>query len=185
MTNATLHAAPPLTAVKSDWDVVCETGRLAASQLDEGRWILGDLALLVDKQYGEDKMGDFAKECQVPKKRIYEYRQVCGYWGSSVRADLWELPTVTYSLMRLAMRLENVDEARRFVERTASKGYTVDKAHYVMGRLLGLAGKRKRRPKKLADFVATYEHSANQVAAAIYNVNQDLKAKYRIVIYKA
>jgi len=182
LTAATVAPTAALAPAKSDWDVVCETGRLAAAQLDEGRWILGDLALLVDKQYGEDKMGDFARECQVPKKRIYEYRQVCSYWEMSVRADLWEMPTVTYSLMRLAMRLDSIDDARRFVERTASKGYTIDKAGYVMGRLLGLAGKRERRPKKLVDTLmlgGDMDYSLKQFKG--YNATN----QYRIVVYEA
>lgn len=181
MTNGT---APAALCEKTDWQVVCEAGRLAAQQLDDGRWILGDLALLVDKEYGEDKMGDFARECNVPKKRIYEYRQVCGFWEKSVRADIWEIPTVSYSLMRLAMRLENIDAARAFVERCASRFPTIDKAYVVMGRLLGLTGKTKRRAKAIADLVTTYAMSAADVAQAIAAHSDELERKYRIVVYE-
>lgn len=123
---------------KSDWDLLCETGRLAGQQLDEGRWILGDVALTVQKAYGHDRIAEFAKEAKVPVDRVREYRTVCKFYEISARADfLRAYPTLTYSHLRDAMRLGEADSAYAFLKEMAGISASVEEARIRLQELLG------------------------------------------------
>lgn len=122
----------------TDWEALCSVGRLAAEQIDEGRWIVGDTALLVEKHYGEDRLADYARECNLPKKRVAEYRTVCRRFQKSARAAFWETcPTLTYSHFRAAMRYEDEAEATEMLFKAADEAWTVDQFQHEIAKDLG------------------------------------------------
>lgn len=123
------------TTKTTDWEVITETGRAAAERLDEGRWIIGDLALLVETNYGADNIGRFGREINVGKRRINEYRQCAGFFEKCARrAFLEENPTITYSHMRCAMRLKSPERAYKLLNKAARHNWTVDQVERFMAR---------------------------------------------------
>ncbi len=143
------------------WESAISAGIDAQSSMDEGRWLIGDLARLVDKSYGDDRIGDFAKGINVDVKRVMEYRTVAKFWPISVRAELLEAcPTVSYSHMRLAMQCGDLDKATAFIETCASEALTVESARL---RLKEVTGKPSK-PKKLGEFVDVTHYFSKRVA---------------------
>lgn len=115
----------------SAWETLCDAGREAAENMDEGRWIIGDLAMLVRKEYGHDKIGDFAEQIGVKKKRVQEYRTVCKYYLKDDR-DLFRVshPPMTYTHFRAAMRLKDLQASYDILERA-----TVEKEPWTAERM--------------------------------------------------
>lgn len=129
-----LTAAPSWADVVQDetaWEALCDAGRQAAARLDEGRWLLGDLALRVRTRYGEDAVGKFATESGVEAKRVYEYRQVSAFYEPDAR----DFPNLAWTHFRDAMRLG--EGALHFLERASAEGWTVEGARIEAARILG------------------------------------------------
>ncbi len=131
----------PTTGERTDassWDILCEAGRAAQQNMDEARWIIGDLALLVKKQYREDRLRDFANEINVEKSRVKEYRTVCRFYEKAARASfLADRPNLTYSHLRDAMRFGSADRAYAFLEEVTTHTWTVDNARIELAKRLG------------------------------------------------
>jgi hypothetical protein len=125
------------------FEEICDRGRIAINDMDRGRWQIGDDALLVAKKYGEDAIGQYAREIKASKKRVVEHRTVCAFYEKSARADFLEsAPNVVYTHFRTAMRMKDVSKAYWFLEHAARKDWTTDYADLVMSRYLG---KRKKK----------------------------------------
>ncbi len=126
------------TATVTDYQELCERGRLAAENMDKGRWTIGDLACDVEKQYGASLIDDFAREVNVGKASVKAYRTVCRFYEPAMRVAFLEAnPRITYTHMRHAMRLETEDAAYTFLDECASQGYTTDEAAYHLSKRLG------------------------------------------------
>lgn len=129
MNTATLEAS---------WQLICDTGREAAENIDKGRWLIGDLANAVETHYGEANIAQFAIQIGVEKKRVEEYRTVCDFWKNPHRQEILDLyPMIKYSHMRDAMRLKSLPKALTFLEDCAANAYTVEQARIELCRLLG------------------------------------------------
>ncbi len=162
------------------WDVICEAGRAAQTNMDEARWIIGDLALAVKKQYREDRLKDFADEINVERARVKEYRTVCRFYEKAARASfLADRPNLTYSHLRDAMRLSDPDRAYAFLEEAAANTWTVGTARLKLQERLG----KPVPPKTLEDFEGNFDQAVRWLA--------DMKFKHgwqkrvRIVIFEA
>jgi hypothetical protein len=112
---------------RDDFEELCERGRIAARDLDRGRFVIGDLALRIETQYGRDTVGEFARQVNVQKKRVYEYRDVCSIFDSSARAELFEnAPTLTYTHLRISLKIKDETERRAALENAADNTLTTD-----------------------------------------------------------
>jgi len=120
------------------WEMAIGAGLQAHEDMDTGRWLIGDLSLLVSKQYGEHRIEDFAKSIKVEVGRAKEYRTVCRFWRKSVRTDfLADRPNVTYSHLRIAMRLKMLEKAMDFIEECSDSDWTAEFARLELNRRLG------------------------------------------------
>lgn len=140
------------TATIDDYQTLCEKGRLAAGTMDTGRWIVGDLACLVVSRYKEHNLDDFAREINVQKASVYQYRQVCAFYEPSTRVEFLETNSrITYTHMRIAMALKSLDRAYDFLQEASANGYTTDEAAHHIGEIVGNGG---NKPVKavLSDF---------------------------------
>ena len=132
------------------WEMIVSTGVDAADKGDYSRWMIGDLAQLAQKKYGEDVIGKFAKEIKVEVKRAEEYRTVCQFWDrkKSARAEIRETcPNIYYSHFREAMRLKNHDCAVRLLHKASGRDWSVERTRFFVNRVLG----KSTSPKKLVD----------------------------------
>jgi len=58
------------------WEELCTLGMEARETKDNSQWILGDIALQVEKDYGSDSLGKFAVDIGINKRSLYQYRRV-------------------------------------------------------------------------------------------------------------
>lgn len=130
-----------------DYELICEAGRIAAQNIDEGRYLIGDLASQIKKQYGRDTVGRFAKDIGIPKARAQEYRQVCEFWPKSQREKIFEDygGQVKYTHLKQAMRLK--DMALDFIRECGENSYTCEQASAELTKRLG----KPAPPEKLLD----------------------------------
>jgi hypothetical protein len=142
-------------------ELLVSIGIAAAADADDGRFIIGRLALLVETRYGMDELGSFAASIKVEKKRVAEYRTVCRFWPHHLIRHYRETyPNVTYTLLRETMRLKvgEQDEAgvreMAFVERASEGDWSTEQAREAIDLMVG-----KPKPKwmKLGEFVCTVE----------------------------
>lgn len=132
------------TATVTDYQELCEQGRIAAEEMDKGRWVIGDLACAVEKSYGASLIDDFAREVNVGKASVKAYRTVCRFYEKDMRVAFLEAnPRITYTHMRHAMRLETVDAAYAFLNEASANGYTTDEAAHHIAELVGKATQSK------------------------------------------
>jgi hypothetical protein len=123
------------------WDTLCERGRLALEDMDNGRWQIGADACIVRTQYGHDKIADYAREINIEKTRVQEYRTVTKFYGfheKSARADFCDShPTLTYSHLRAAMRLKELNRATDLLDEAVNETWTVEQTRIKVSEILG------------------------------------------------
>lgn len=117
---------------------------------DAARWAIGDLALLVDKRYGENRIAEFAKGIGQRVSAVREYRTVCRFWTTSARTEFVGIDNLTYSHFKLAARLKDLDAARDFLYDAADNDWTSERAGLALNERLG----RPLPPPRLLDAVA-------------------------------
>lgn len=125
--------------ITRSWEELCDEGRAAADDIHNGYWRLGDIARQVNKAYGADAIGEFAKAIGQPKARVREYRRVAAYWdeNSERSSFLEEFPQVPFSIYREAMRLKDKQKAADFIVDAATNEWSVEKAALVVDKELG------------------------------------------------
>lgn len=116
-------------------------GQALVETIDRHRWELGDLADKIAKSYGEDTLGKFAGDIGVGKKTLYAYRQAARFYDNSTRQNFADT-NITYSHMRLAMRLNNPELALEWLQTASENGWTVDKLAHELQALLGVETER-------------------------------------------
>jgi len=83
---------------RADFEDICEMGREAMDMRSISNIIIGQLAMEVDTRYGEDGLGEFAKEINMRKSTINQYRWVAkAFPGLSAYGD-----GLSYTHYRLA-----------------------------------------------------------------------------------
>jgi hypothetical protein len=110
------------------WARAVEYGASLATAEDRTRFELGDLALLVGTEYGRDRLGQFARAINRPAKQIQEYRGVCRYYPRVVRDQLAaSCPRISYTHLRVAMRLHDLDRSIAALEAANREKWTVER----------------------------------------------------------
>jgi len=151
------------------WEALCDQGRDAAQDMDGGRWTLGDLSLEVQKQYGRNRISDFAREVNVPVGRVEEYRTVCRYYPKSVRADiLGDNPLLSYSHFRVAMRFRDIEESIEFLMECADGAYTIERSMVEIKKRLN----KPVPPPKLLDAEGTLRHADLETGMVVTKIGE-------------
>lgn len=117
------------------------------------RFCIGDVASLIETAYGSDRMGEFAGATKRSKKTCYSYAAVSRFFPLEERASWLAEPALSWSHMRLAMRLKNADDASDFLSYCADNALSVDKASIEIKERLGQTVK----PAALFNDTATFE----------------------------
>lgn len=100
------------------WPSAVVRGQELGGAEDSTRYELGDLALLVGSEYGADRLGQFARAINRPVSQLQEYRRVCRYYPRIVRERIFETcPRLTYTHLRVAMRLHDLDRSVAVLQR--------------------------------------------------------------------
>jgi hypothetical protein len=127
-----------------------EFGKLCQRNMDTGRWLIGELANFVETEYAERSIEVFADGINVDAERVKEYRTMVRFWTFSARADISTLDGVTYSHMRAAKGLGDLEAAKEFVRTCSLNKWPVWEARNQVNALKG-----KVTAKKLYDAYMT------------------------------
>ena len=88
---------------------VVKLGIQARVDMDTGRYVIGDLAILLKAHYGDEDVKHFASEIKIEAKTVYEYKSVCEFYPQAIRAEY--IKDCNYSMLRAAKRLGNLEDA--------------------------------------------------------------------------
>lgn len=107
-------------------------------ETDDGRWRLVELAVEVEKAYGRNLIGEFAKGVGLRTQTAREYRRVGAFWlQNAAYAALRESPVLFYSHFRDAVRLKDADAAAAFLEHVADNNLSVEAASVEIRKAMG------------------------------------------------
>lgn len=183
----TLDALLPVNPdTLEDWQDLCSAGIGAREQADQWRWYLGDLACRVVTLYPPRKtqmtenhtLAEFAKDINVAKKSLYQYRQVAAFYPASTRV---EFENLTYTHYRDAMRLGTLDDAMVWLAQCSEQGFTTDESGYKLGELLGTSTDDEKQP--VFDKVTQVRRHGDDVTFTCDAII-DPSARYRVVVYE-
>ena len=113
----------PLEVIESleTWEEIGDAARLVASDLDTGRFTLGDIANRCARVYGTDSIGRLATEIRVAQKRtLYDYAAVAARYELRARAHYSDLG-MTFSHFKAAMRAG--EDAELWLAQAADNGW--------------------------------------------------------------
>lgn len=158
-------------------------GQDALAQGDHTRWLLGDLACIVQKRYGHNSIKTFADGFHAKPKTVQEYRTVCLRFTKSVRAGIMgQYPDLTYSDFRIAARIVKTpgDEyqmkhAQRFLGMIAKYGWTVEKTNVKAARMVGKSVKPQAALQSEGTLCAINAHGQQLVLEIPAGLTKDLK----------
>lgn len=195
MTAPSLAAADPLDMADAmlrqgddPWELLVSAGITWRDQIDTGRWKIGDAALLIDKRYGEDTLTRYANGIGATPRSVKDYRQTCGFWHKPVRESLLqELPKLTYTHFRQAMRLKDLGAAAAFLQECSDADWSAERADVEISKRL----KKPVPPCKLIDAKLLIDAWGKQRVAFALSPDQMLKlldsykagSPVRLVIY--
>ena len=75
----------PNTIKDWDWETYVSWGQVLRTYKDASQWALGDLALGIEKKYGDDAIGKYARDIGINKKSLMEYRRVADRYQRTKR----------------------------------------------------------------------------------------------------
>ncbi len=101
------------------------------------RFVIGDICSLIEGKYGADEMGTFAGAIKRSKKTCYSYAQVARFFPKEERASWLAEPALSWSHLKLAMRLKNAEDAAEFLAYVADNALTVDGASIELRERMG------------------------------------------------
>ncbi len=136
--------AKVIEAAAQGHDIMQESISIALSITDidtRMRFSLGDLASLIEGKYGKDEMGAFAGACKRSKKTLYSYAAMARTYPPLERGRWLAEPALSWSHLKLAMRLKNAEDAAEFLEHCADEALTVDGAAVELKDILGEVAK--------------------------------------------
>lgn len=126
------------------WEAAIDAANADEQDMAARRWRQGDLALRVQKQYGKNRLGDFAKQINVPVPTIKQRRRMSDFYPADTR---YLFENVGYSHYRAAMRLKELDAALELLTVCANNSATVEDAMVRVNKIVG----KPTPPRKLLD----------------------------------
>jgi hypothetical protein len=117
----------PIKDKDEAYERLVKLGEDARRTMDEERWSLGDLTLLVIAHfsvYGQRTVEEYADAIKVEASRLYEFKEVAEFYPPERRAELSELD-LSYTHFREAKRLKKLDMAMEMLKQAAAQHMTV------------------------------------------------------------
>lgn len=124
-----------VTALPDDeWETCVGAGRMMTETMDAHRFDLGDLALTVQKRYGNDALGQFCTDIGLARvQTLREYRRVAARFPAAIRMEF--SGALSWSHYQAAMRAG--DDAELWLARAADEGWPVATLHRELAAALG------------------------------------------------
>lgn len=120
------------------YESLVDYARSYSEDLDNARWILGDCANTINTRYGDRTMDELAKDIGQHRSTLYQYAKVANFYPEDIRHKIRDtMQNITYSHMRDALRLGDVNKAVEWLEFVSDTGKTVDEASHDLTEQLG------------------------------------------------
>lgn len=107
------------------WEEVCTIGRSFVGDTDLYRWALGDLAGLVKKSYGDNRLGEFAGAINMRKKTLAQYRWLAARFSRESGAREM-FPTLSFSHYRAVAGVADFESAMDYLQQAADNAWSVE-----------------------------------------------------------
>lgn len=132
--NVLVSIREAMDANEDAWPLIVQAGQAARRGIDGWRWIIGDLALLVETHYGQQSIADFAKAVDMNVHTVENYRTIAGFWPADLRGRYLAHQRITWSHMREAARLPSLSCARRFIMDCVRYRWSSTRAQSIVGK---------------------------------------------------
>lgn len=126
------------------WEAACSIATADELSIGERRWNLGDVASRIDKQYGKNRIGDFAKVTGNTVASLKQYRAVSKFYAKEHRS-LFE--NLSWSHYRRAKSLKDIEDALDMLEQASINSWSCEMTDIEVAKKKG----KKVAPKKLLD----------------------------------
>jgi hypothetical protein len=107
--------------VPDDWESLTSAGIEIAQAHDRNRWALGDLALKVERRYGQTSLKAYAGAVNIRPSTLYEYARCAAAYSKAQRAAF---PALSWSHYRAA--LHDREHAIQWLEAANDNLWLVD-----------------------------------------------------------
>lgn len=127
------------------WEIMCELGRNLVNSADGKQWDLGDLALEVDKEYGKNRIGEWAIAIGLAVSTAKQYRRMSSYYEKDMRTAF---PNLTRSHYLNAIMGKDISASLELLTEASNGDWTIDRTKVERKRRVG----RPLPPKKIMDY---------------------------------
>ena len=104
------------------WEDLLSQGMEAREDKDNSQWKLGDLAEVVQKNYGEDSIGKYSYAVGVEKKTLMNYRTISKRFPSPIREKYRKLSWSHFS----AVSAEKITKPEAWLEKADTEEWSVE-----------------------------------------------------------
>lgn len=104
-----------------DWETYVSTGLVAREFKDVSQWVLGKLALGIEKDYGGDSLGKYATAIGVNYKTLQRYRWVVKHFPEIKVSEPKPLPFYVYEAVA------NTKNPQEWIERAVEHDWSPPK----------------------------------------------------------
>ena len=166
-------------ALPNEWSALVSAGIQIVEAHDRNRWVLGDLARRVAREYGQKSLATYAGEVNVRSSTMYEYHACATFYPLFARATF---PSLSWSHYRAAMKLKDYDLALEWLSKAADEGWSADILSKAIKKFLGDDG----GDEKVYDQIRTMGTDEDgETPILLFDGSDLLRGKrYRVVIYQ-
>ncbi len=102
----------------NDWESFVSMGMVAREWKDASQWVLGKLALGVEKVYGLDSIGKYATDIGINKKTLQRYRWVVKHFPKVKAGSTKIMPFYAYEAV------SNTDDPGKWIDRATNEDWS-------------------------------------------------------------
>lgn len=164
--------SPPIEDEIDAYKRLVDIARDARRERDEQYWIMGQCAILIQTHYAKQTLAKFANEIGVDPRRLCEYKVMTEFYPANIRERLKPLD-LTYSHMREARRLGDIDQAIEFLHQIAGSLWTVNETRERMNIMLGRTQPGMSQDERAAIYTPPMLQNFHPVFEGIVMVRQD------------
>lgn len=124
------------------WESIISLANSSENDMTSRRWLIGDLALLVKKEYGKNRIADFATKANLARSTVSQYRNMSAFYPDDIR---YVYENLSYTHFRIAYRFK--DNALEFLAEACYSSWTIEQSQIKAQERLG----KPLPPLKLLD----------------------------------
>lgn len=183
----------PLETDNSDpvWETLCELGRSRVQANDGNQWELGDLAIEVDKNYGTNRIGEWAAAIGIVTSTANNYRKISRYYAPDFRKLFPDLSYTHYVSAHIPEKYmaDGLEESLHLLTLASENNWRTGKLAIERNALVGKPKPAKRVmdytgiiasvDAQIGRLVIQLEPGANMLA-----MHELINGKYRFKVYE-